>query len=101
MLHAVVRCGAHAFHFASEVTGYDAQTLHEHVMELVKHRGAAPVDVNIEIDAQDTAMWYQQFGYWLSPLLRAGVPVRIAKVSLGGQGRRPDRLPSHAEMPPR
>ncbi len=75
MLHAVIRSGNDAFHFFGEVSGYNLQTLREHVRESARDDG--PVHLRVEIDSNDQKTFRRYTGKWLPHLANAGATVEV------------------------
>jgi len=75
MLHAVIRSENDTFHFFGEVSGYNLQTLRDHVRETTRDVG--PVHLRVEIDHDDQKVFRRYTGKWLPHLADAGATVEI------------------------
>jgi hypothetical protein len=75
MLHAEIRSGRDAFHFIGEVSGYNLQTLREHVRQTAREDGAVHLRVNIDPD--DQLAFRRYTGKWLPRLAAAGTTVEV------------------------
>lgn len=79
MLHAVIRSGRDdAFHFFGEVSGYNLQTLRDHVRQTVREDGL--VHLRVEIDPADRPTFDRCTEKWLSHLTDAGAVVEVEVV---------------------
>ena len=75
MLHAVIRTDTDAFHFFGEVSGYNLQTLQQHVRQTARESGV--VRLQFKIDSTDQAAFDATAGHWLSRLADAGTVVEV------------------------
>jgi hypothetical protein len=76
MLHAVIRTDNDAFHFFGEVSGYNVQTLQQHVRHTVREAGA--VRLQFKIDPEDQEVFRASTARWLSQLASDGTVVEVA-----------------------
>lgn len=75
MLHAVVRSEQSALHFYGEVSGYNVQTLRQHVRQAL--RDGSPVHLRLEILPADREAFGYYAGRWLRALRRSGAMVEV------------------------
>ena len=75
MLHAVIRTDTDAFHFFGEVSGYNLQTLQQHVRHTARESGV--VRLQVKIDATDRDAFDARAGRWLSRLADTGTVVEV------------------------
>lgn len=78
MLYAEIRTSRDAFHFIGEVSGYNMQTLQQHVRQSVREEGG--VRIRLEIQPEDRNAFTRHTRRWLSRLENAGVPVEVVVV---------------------
>lgn len=75
MLYAVIRSGRDAFHFFGEVSGYNLQTLRQHVRQTLKED--ADVHLRVELGADDHEPFTRHTRRWLPNLADAGVSIEV------------------------
>jgi hypothetical protein len=87
MLYAEIRTPRDAFHFFGEVSGYNMQTLQQHVRQSMREEGG--LRLRLEIQPEDRSAFKRYTTRWLARLENAGVPVQVTVV----QPRRPAPAP--------
>jgi len=85
MLYAVIRSERDAFHFFGEVSGYNLQTVRQHVRGTAADGG--PVHVRFEIEPKDQAAFERHARRWLAALGAKGTVVEVEVVPAPGQVR--------------
>ncbi len=78
MLYAEIRTSRDAFHFIGEVSGYNIETLQQHVRQSLREEGS--VRLRLEIQPEDRNAFTRYTRRWLSRLENAGVPVEVMVV---------------------
>jgi hypothetical protein len=74
MLRAVIRSGREVFHFSGELSGYNLQTLRQHIR---KPSEAGTVHLRIQIEPSDEEAFGRYSSRWLPELAKSGAVIEL------------------------